>query len=167
LYKRNSGRYSLYQRHMIEAVHKGLNDTSGEACSAKVVDYVLANWELIRLRKTIDDAFTDYDVVVLPTMRMLPQTINDALKQEEEPQPREPQEVSNSSAFNTFGIPAVSIPCGFSANGLPIALMIAGPRFAEGKVLALARAYEQATEWHTRRPKLAPDMPVPGITRKG
>jgi len=167
LYKRNSGRYSLYQRHMIEAVHKGLNDTSGEACSAKVVDYVLANWELIRLRKTIDDAFTDYEVVVLPTMRLLPQTINDALKQEEEPQPREPLDISNSSAFNTFGIPAVSVPCGFSANGLPIGLMIAGPRFAEGKVLALARAYEQATEWHTRRPKLAPDMPVPGITRKG
>ena len=167
LYKRNSGRYSLYQRHMIEAVHKGLNDTSGEACSAKVVDYVLANWELIRLRKTVDDAFADYDAVVLPTMRMLPQTINEALKEEEEPQPREPQEITNSAAFNTFGIPAVSIPCGFSGNGLPIGLMIAGPRFAEGKVLALARAYEQATEWHTRRPKLEPDMPVPGITRKG
>lgn len=167
LYKRNSGRYSLYQRHMIETVHKSLNDTSGEACSAKVVDYVLANWELIRLRKTIDDAFADYDAVVLPTMRLLPQSINEALKEEEEPQPREPEQNVNSAAFNTFGIPAVSIPCGFSASGLPIGLMIAGPRFAEGKVLALARAYEQATEWHARRPKLAPDMPVPRITRKG
>ena len=152
---------------MIETVHKSLNDTSGEACSAKVVDYVLANWELIRLRKTIDDAFADYDAVVLPTMRLLPQSINEALKEEEEPQPREPEENFNSAAFNTFGIPAVSIPCGFSASGLPIGLMIAGPRFAEGKVLALARAYEQATEWHARRPKLAPDMLVPRITRKG
>jgi aspartyl-tRNA(Asn)/glutamyl-tRNA(Gln) amidotransferase subunit A len=43
--------------------------------------------------------------------------------------------------------------------------MIAGPRFAEGKVLALANAYEKATEWHLKRPTLIPDMPVPPVTR--
>jgi aspartyl-tRNA(Asn)/glutamyl-tRNA(Gln) amidotransferase subunit A len=45
-------------------------------------------------------------------------------------------------------------------------LMIAGPRFSEGRVLALANAYEKATAWHTRRPKLGLDMPVPPIKRK-
>ena len=42
-------------------------------------------------------------------------------------------------------------------------LMIAGPRFSEGRVLALAQAYEKATEWHTRRPTLSPDMVVPAL----
>ena len=41
--------------------------------------------------------------------------------------------------------------------------MIAGPRFSEGRVLALAAAYERATEWHKRRPPLTPDTPVPQL----
>jgi len=163
--KRSSGRYSLNQRRALEAIHRRMNDTTGESCSAKVVDYVLANWELIRLRKTIDDAFTDVDLVALPTMRVVPRTINDELSREEEPKPREPEETSNCPAFNTFGIPAVSIPCGFSASGLPIGLMIAGPRFSEGRILALAQAYEKATQWYTRRPKLTTDMQVPPVKR--
>lgn len=43
--------------------------------------------------------------------------------------------------------------------------MIAGPRFAGGRVLALAQAYERATDWHTRRPPLTPDLPVPELKR--
>jgi aspartyl-tRNA(Asn)/glutamyl-tRNA(Gln) amidotransferase subunit A len=66
-----------------------------------------------------------------------------------------------------YGIPAISVPCGFNDAGLPVGLMIAGPRFAEGRVLALARAFEQATDWHTRRPPLTPDTPVPAITPGG
>ena len=148
--KRSAGRYSLNQRRTLEEIHRRLNDTASETCSARVVDYVLANWELIRLRKTIDDAFADFDAVVLPTMRVVPTTINNELNREEEPKPREPEETSNCSPFNTFGIPAVSIPCGFSASGLPIGLMIAGPRFSEGRILALADAYEKVTHTGTR-----------------
>jgi aspartyl-tRNA(Asn)/glutamyl-tRNA(Gln) amidotransferase subunit A len=58
----------------------------------------------------------------------------------------------------------VSVPCGFSKSGLPIGLMIAGPRFAEGKVLALAQAYEKATQWHTRKPPLTASTPVPPVS---
>jgi aspartyl-tRNA(Asn)/glutamyl-tRNA(Gln) amidotransferase subunit A len=47
--------------------------------------------------------------------------------------------MSNCAPFNTFGIPAVSIPCGFSSDGLPIGLMLAGPRFSEGGILAVVR----------------------------
>ena len=90
----------------------------------------------------------------------------DALNREETPTPREPESISNCSPFNIFGLPAISVPCGFSKGGMPIGLMIVGPRFSEGKVLALASAYEKATEWHTRRPGLSPDMAVPPVTRK-
>jgi aspartyl-tRNA(Asn)/glutamyl-tRNA(Gln) amidotransferase subunit A len=43
--------------------------------------------------------------------------------------------------------------------------MIAGPRFSEGRILALAHAYEKATQWHSMRPKLTPDMRVPPVKR--
>jgi len=70
---------------------------------------------------------------------------------------------TNTRPFDLFGIPAISIPCGFTKAGMPIGLMIAGPHFTEGKVLALAYAYQQATEWHLKRPPLTPDTPVPPI----
>ncbi|MCS6850200.1 MAG: amidase family protein [Gemmataceae bacterium] len=48
----------------------------------------------------------------------------------------------------------ISIPCGFTRTGLPIGLQIQAPPFAEDKLLRIARMYEQATDWHTRRPRL-------------
>ena len=59
-----------------------------------------------------------------------------------------------SRPFNLNGFPAISVPCGFSDEGLPIGLQLAGRPFAEETVLRSAHAYEQATEWHTRRPPL-------------
>ena len=61
----------------------------------------------------------------------------------------------NTRPFNTLGLPALSLPCGFTKEGLPIGLQIAGAPGDEARVLALAHAYEQATNWHTRRPPLA------------
>ena len=87
-----------------------------------------------------------------------------AVEREKEDVPRNP-ELENTGAFNSYGIPASSVPCGFTSAGLPVGLMIAGPRFSEGRVLALAQAYERATEWHTRRPALSPDTPVPPLKR--
>jgi aspartyl-tRNA(Asn)/glutamyl-tRNA(Gln) amidotransferase subunit A len=71
----------------------------------------------------------------------------------------------NTRAFNAWGLPTISIPCGFSKDGLPIGLQIAGPLFGEANVLALAHAYQQATDWHTRRPGLAPDAKVPPLSK--
>jgi aspartyl-tRNA(Asn)/glutamyl-tRNA(Gln) amidotransferase subunit A len=65
--------------------------------------------------------------------------------------------------FDVYGLPAISVPCGFSSTGLPIGLTIAGPRFSESRVLALANAYEKATDWHKRTPPLTPETPVPPI----
>jgi aspartyl-tRNA(Asn)/glutamyl-tRNA(Gln) amidotransferase subunit A len=53
------------------------------------------------------------------------------------------------------GLPAVSVPCGFTAAGLPIGLQLIGKTLDEPTVLRAAHAYEQATEWHRRRPELA------------
>jgi Asp-tRNA(Asn)/Glu-tRNA(Gln) amidotransferase A subunit family amidase len=61
----------------------------------------------------------------------------------------------NTSPFDIFGLPTISVPCGFTNSGLPIGLQISGARFAEATVLSLARAYERETEWHNRRPPVA------------
>jgi len=57
--------------------------------------------------------------------------------------------------FNLSGHPAIVLPCGFTADGLPIGLQLVGGLWQEEKILQLAHAYEQATEWHTRLPVLA------------
>jgi aspartyl-tRNA(Asn)/glutamyl-tRNA(Gln) amidotransferase subunit A len=54
--------------------------------------------------------------------------------------------------FNVLGLPVVSVPCGFVADGRPLGLQIAGRPFDEATILRLAHAYEQATDWHRRRP---------------
>ncbi len=136
-------------------------------------DSAVAHQALARIRRAIDAAFKDQqiDLVVVPTTTSLPKTIHESL--EKEMADRKPKKAydffdptsgcTNTAPFDVYGIPALSLPCGFSKDGLPIGLMIAGPHFAEGKVLALAYAYEQSTDWHKRKPPLTPDTPVPPV----
>ena len=60
--------------------------------------------------------------------------------------------ILNTAPFNMAGLPAVSVPCGFTPAGLPIGLELAGRPFDEITVLQVGHAYEQATDWHTRTP---------------
>ena len=103
---------------------------------------------------TIDAAFSDFDVLVMPTMKGSPPTIEAALQFENSGKPEDPPLVSinNTLTFNRLGLPALTVPCGFSSKGWPIGLMIGGPRFSEGRLLALGAAYERSTEWRRRRP---------------
>jgi aspartyl-tRNA(Asn)/glutamyl-tRNA(Gln) amidotransferase subunit A len=151
MFTRGSGRYMIPTRR---ALQNGAN--------AKAAEYVRGHWRLEMLRRTIDDAFKNVDLVVLPTRRRTPRTVDASIKREETDVPRNP-ELENTGAFNVYGIPAISVPCGFTSKGLPVGLMIAGPRFSEGKVLALAHAFEQATDFHSRKPPIAPDTPVPPL----
>jgi len=130
--------------------------------------------DLALIRRKIDTAFAEIDLVVVPTTIMLPPKINDALAVEMDTPKEKPAYdffnprlgCSNTAPFDVYGIPALTLPCGFSKSGLPIGLMIAGPHFSEGKVLALAYAFQQATDWHKRKPELTPEMPVPPIIEK-
>ena len=56
--------------------------------------------------------------------------------------------------FNGLGLPALSVPCGFSSAGLPLAFQVVGRPFDEATVLRVGEAYQRATDWHTRRPPL-------------
>ncbi|HEV3200438.1 MAG TPA: amidase [Bryobacteraceae bacterium] len=71
----------------------------------------------------------------------------------------------NTRPFNGYGLPTISLPCGFTKDGLPIGMQISGPHFGEMNVLALAHAYQEATDWHKRRPPLQPDTKVPVLSK--
>jgi aspartyl-tRNA(Asn)/glutamyl-tRNA(Gln) amidotransferase subunit A len=121
-------------------------------------EYIRARDRLIELRRSIDRAFDGIDLIILPTGRILPFTIAESLEssaraaQNAGIAPQQWVTIANTYQFNMYGLPALSLPCGFSASGLPIGMTIAGPRFAEGKILALAAAYQKVTSWHRRRP---------------
>jgi aspartyl-tRNA(Asn)/glutamyl-tRNA(Gln) amidotransferase subunit A len=134
----------LYQASVRKRIELGAKVTGAE--------YYTDRQDLLRARREIRDAFRDVDVLVTPTTKVPARTIADALARNEADRPLGP-DPGNTAAFNVYGIPAITVPCGFTALGLPIGLQISGPHFQEGRVLAVARAYEQATPWHARRPE--------------
>ena len=107
--------------------------------------YIRARREMERWRAEIDKIFSDIDLIVAPTMPIKPVAIgavSDLIM------------IRNTCAFNVFGIPTISIPCGFTRDGFPVGLQIAGPSLAESRVFQLAHAYEQASGWWKRSPNL-------------
>jgi aspartyl-tRNA(Asn)/glutamyl-tRNA(Gln) amidotransferase subunit A len=151
-FKRSPGRYMIQERRLLAA-----------AQGTTAAEYIRSRWRLGALRRSVDESFREIDLVVLPTRRHTPRTLESALQREESEKLTNPEQ-DNTPAFNAYGIPAISLPCGFTGNGIPVGLMIAGPRWSEGKVLALARAYQNATDWHKRQPPLRPDTPVPKLS---
>jgi aspartyl-tRNA(Asn)/glutamyl-tRNA(Gln) amidotransferase subunit A len=114
--------------------------------------YVQARRELDRLRRAVSSVFAGVDLLVTPTTPIPPVTIEEAPTADMAPPGAANSLLRNTRPFDIYGLPTISVPCGFTRAGLPIGLQISGPRFGEGKVLALAHAYEQATDWHKARP---------------
>ena len=108
--------------------------------------------ELQEARREIASVFEDVDVLVTPTTLAAAPTIAELLQNLDQLRPRELLLLRNTRPFNVWGLPAISIPCGFTKAGLPIGLQIAGPHWEEVRVLQLAHAYEQSTVWHKRKP---------------
>jgi aspartyl-tRNA(Asn)/glutamyl-tRNA(Gln) amidotransferase subunit A len=102
------------------------------------------------IRRDFDAAFQDVDLIATPV------TPTPAFKLGEKVQ--DPLQMYLSDIYtisiNLAGIPAISVPCGFSKAGLPIGLQLIGRPFAEDVVLRGAHAYEQATEWRLKKPNL-------------
>jgi aspartyl-tRNA(Asn)/glutamyl-tRNA(Gln) amidotransferase subunit A len=59
----------------------------------------------------------------------------------------------HSFAANVLGVPALSFPCGFSSDNLPIGFQVCGRPFDEASLFRVAHAYQQVTDWHTKRPQ--------------
>jgi aspartyl-tRNA(Asn)/glutamyl-tRNA(Gln) amidotransferase subunit A len=96
------------------------------------------------------------DALVSPTSPLGPVLAGDELVSLAggEPEPIISHYARLTCPFNLAGLPALTVPCGFDDQELPVGLQIAGRPFAEDTVLALGAAYQQATRWHLRRPEL-------------
>jgi aspartyl-tRNA(Asn)/glutamyl-tRNA(Gln) amidotransferase subunit A len=139
----------------------------GGGGSARAVDYI-REWRNLRLvRRSVDDEVfkkQNVDFLVTPTIRELPWTIEEELGRAANARARNPKP-GNTRSLDDYGLPTITLPCGFSKTGLPIGLQISGPNLAEANVLTLAYAYQQATDWHTRQPALQPDAKVPVLSK--
>jgi len=136
----------LYQR----MTRRRLELASGVTAAA----YIEGRHELERLRRNVKTVFSTVDLLVTPTTPILPRTFQELVNDPPPAPGGVPLSLRNTQRFDVYGLPSISIPCGFSRSGLPIGLEITGPRLGEPLVLALAHAYEQATEWQHRRPPI-------------
>ena len=116
------------------------------------VDYIDALEARRRLRRTLDAALQRVDAIVTPTRdTTAPRMAEDGKTLDTFPHILAGR-ATPTIPFNAAGLPAISIPCGFDDQGLPIGLQIAGRAFDDATVLRLAHAYQQATDYHTHRP---------------
>ncbi len=111
--------------------------------------YLKAQQVRTLIKQDFDRAFESVDAIISPTAP----TAAFQMGEVSDPLAMKLNDVLTIPA-NMAGIPALSLPCGFTEKGLPIGLQLQAPAFGEETLLRLAHAYEQATDWHTRRATL-------------
>ena len=136
----------LYQPETLRRIRTGEGISPEDAARCKR--------ELQEARKQIASVFNDVDLLITPTTPTPAPVISELKANPDLLRPRELALLRNTRPMNVWGLPAISVPCGFTQSGLPIGLQIIGPHGGESEVLQLAHAYEQATAWHQHLPNL-------------
>src|SRR5262252_8616648 len=119
-------------------------------------DYVQATREHRRMMVEMEPLYTKFDAFVTAGMGEAP-LLSDYRSVSFWQKP------SLLTAWNVTGQPVLALPNGFGRNGLPLGMQILGRPFGETTILRIAHAYEQATEWHARRPPLVPGAEAPAV----
>jgi len=135
-----------------ELLDPGMRSFTQAGAAITAFDYLRANQERARLSTQLARFFEHYDLLVTPTLAVLPFTIN---TRPERIAGREIHSISwlaFTYLFNLTGHPAASVPCGWTMDGLPVGLQIVGRRFADALVLQASAAFEQVRPWTHRRP---------------
>jgi aspartyl-tRNA(Asn)/glutamyl-tRNA(Gln) amidotransferase subunit A len=115
-------------------------------------EYALARRTQAELRRRFESLFEDVEILLMPaTPITAPVAGADAIE-------RARLLTRYTAPFNLTGLPALSLPCGFSQEGLPIGLQLVAAPWCEARLLTAAYAYERATEWHKRKPDVIRDM---------
>jgi aspartyl-tRNA(Asn)/glutamyl-tRNA(Gln) amidotransferase subunit A len=120
----------------------------------------------LRARRWFDDRlrklFASFDLLVAPAMPITaPPLGEDAVEVRGETMPYRLALIPFNSPWSLAGLPAASLPCGF-VDGLPVGLAVVGRRLEDGTVLRAGHAFQQATDWHDRRPP--PEAALAGAT---
>ena len=150
---------SVHHRHLREHREDFGDDVRAlldQGCFVRATDYLDAQ----RRRREFNDAFnkllSEVDVIAAPTIAVTAAKIGEETIQvggrDENVRLATTRLVR---ALNMTGLPLLSVPCGISSQGLPIGLQLIGGGFGEATLLEVGHAYEQATDWHKKRPPLA------------
>jgi len=112
-------------------------------------DYIQARRIQTQMRRQFTEFFEVYDILLMPTTPVVAPPI-------EGPNAVELARLLTryTAPFNLTGLPAITVPCGFTKQGLPVGLQMVAKPWAEAQLLRAANAYEQATNWHSTEPAL-------------
>ena len=143
--------YAYHEKRFQEAPEKfgsSVRRRMLEGAFLSAADYLTALRVRTVLNEQIRANFSRVDVLATPTAPRPPEPFEAMDPNEQNLRP------SFTNPFNLTGLPAISLPCGFTKDNLPVGLQIVAQPFEESTAFRVAYAYEQATEWHERRPKL-------------
>ena len=148
--------YVVHKEHLKNRANdlgQDVRDLLERGRDIRAADYVEQQMARARIRREIELLFEKVDVIVTPTTPLTAFAIGQT-KVELGGKEDDARLASTRflRAFNASGHPALSLPCGFDADGMPIGLQIVGRMWDEEKVLQAGYAYERATEWHKKRP---------------
>jgi len=143
--------HSEYMRTRLGDYSKGVRLFLSLGKLVRAEAYVQAQRFRARVRRHLLEQLKSVDLFMTPTVGFMPDPIP------EEAPGLPPQLILGdfkfyTPVFNLTGMPAVSVPCGFSSQGLPIGLQLAAGPFKEAGLLQAAFAFEQATQWHLKHP---------------
>ena len=134
----------LYQKPTLERILAGVKVSTST--------YIQSRRQLEQIRCSVSRGFDGVDLLITPTTPIPPFAIADLQSDPAAMRPKEVRMLRNTRPFDMLGAPTISVPCGVTRSGLPVGMQITGALGDDGTVLRLARTYEQATEWHKRRP---------------
>jgi aspartyl-tRNA(Asn)/glutamyl-tRNA(Gln) amidotransferase subunit A len=141
-FRRRPEAYSAETRHNLEL---------GEQVAAS--DYIQAQRARTVLKQQVNEVLAQVDALLTPMLAITaPKIGQTTIEVGGKVKEINPVFIRLADPFNLTGLPAISVPCGFGQDGLPIGLQIAAG--TDAMVLQVAHAYECATDWHTRRPPL-------------
>ena len=109
-------------------------------------DYISAQHFRRGFTRRVDRLFDQCDVIAAPTATIAAAPINDR------PDDYGHHAGKNTAVFDYTGHPSISVPCGFTPDGLPVGLMLTGARFADTTAFEAAQAFERSTDWHLSHP---------------
>ena len=150
--------YAYHSEHVAKHPELYLPETLAKIRLGAAIDlgtYANARLNLDRHRREASKSFAAVDVLVTPTTPVPAPKASDLPSTFDAIMANDAVLWRNTRPFNLSGVPTISIPCGFTKAGLPMGLQLSGAPWQESLVLRLAHAYQEATSWHTRRPKSA------------
>jgi aspartyl-tRNA(Asn)/glutamyl-tRNA(Gln) amidotransferase subunit A len=153
--------YAYHAEYMAKTPELYIPETLGKLKLGAAIDgqsYIRARRDLDRLRRSTLNVFSSVDLLVTPTTPVSPPKASDYPATLDGALALDGLVLRNTRPFNMYGFPTISVPCGMTNDGLPIGLQISGPPWEEQRVLGLARAFEEVTDWHKRRPPALASM---------